>query len=139
MKRQDQLNEIVRLAHICAAANKELERKHGIGDLGLRYFDKKSRAYLNEARGVTKPLEDYLNGLSESELAHIETIMYFGRDGKDVHGNDLAWFRKHLEQNRTSPSDIVRNIVEKYGALPDYFSSAVQKAEEERIDLNQDF
>lgn len=139
MTRTDQLNEIVRLVHICAAADTELQTKHGIGDLGLDYYNVKTRAYLNEARDVNKPLEDYLNGLSESELAQIEAIMYFGRDSKDVHGNDLPSLRTHLVKNRTSVSDLVRNITEKRDALPVYFNEALQKAHDEGIDLNHNF
>ncbi|MGH8594242.1 MAG: hypothetical protein ACREV3_10410 [Gammaproteobacteria bacterium] len=147
MKREDQLTEIVRLFYKCSAADEELQTKHGIGDLGLVYrprpggfsLSEKSRAYLAEARDVGKPLEGYLNGLSESELAQIEAIMYFGRDHEGVHGNDLTWLRKHLEQNRSGVSDLVRNISEKCNALPLYFSEALQKADKEGIDLNQEF
>lgn len=143
MKRKDQLNEIVRLAYKCSAADEEVQRKHGIGELGIRYFNEKHRAYLIEAKGVNKPLEDYLNGLSESDWAQIEAIMYFGRDHKGAHWNDLAWIRKDLEQNRSDVSDrvsdLVRNITEKRNALPVYFNEALQKADEEGIDLNQEF
>lgn len=139
MNRLDRIKEIVRLARQYQTESSSLRVKHQIGDLGLDWGEPSHISYVTEALKLSDPLKRYLDLLDEAELSRLETIMYFGRDPEDVHGNDLADFRRMLAKNSARKKDMVRNMAEKVMALEVYFSQAIAKSKKLDLDLDASF
>ena len=128
------VNDVVALAQTAVEEDENLHQKHGLR-LGIQHGDPKTGEYLKAAEGLSNDLTDYLNSLSSDEIRKLETVMYFGRDSEDDHGNDLSAYHAKLHPTDLEKSDIIRNIIEKYPSLELYFSDAYKKAAELSIDL----
>ncbi len=128
------VDDVVTLAKTAVEEDEKLHQKHGL-KLGITYGDPKTNEYLKEAESLRNDLTDYLNNLSGEEIRKLETVMYFGRDREDDHGNDLSAYHAKLHPTDLDKSDIIRNIIEKYPSLELYFSDAFKKAEVLSIDL----
>jgi len=130
----DIVDDVIDLAKNALAKDQKLHQKYGL-ELGIRYGDPKTDEYLKEANGLRDNLADYLNNLSSDEIRKLETVMYFGRDSEDDHGNDLPAYHAKLHPTDFDKSDIIRNIIEKYSSLESYFREAYKKAARLSIDL----
>ena len=128
------VNDVVALAKTAVEEDEQLHQKHGL-KLGISLGTPKTNEYLKEAESLRNDLTDYLNNLSSEEIRKLETVMYFGRDREDDHGNDLSAYHDKLHPTDFDKSDIIRNIIEKYPSLELYFSDAYKKAAELSIDL----
>ena len=130
------VDDVVTLAKTAVKENERLHQKHGL-DFGIQHGDPTTDEYLKAANCLCDNLAEYLNNLSSEEIRKLETMMYFGRDGKDDHDNDndIPAYHDKLHPTDFDKSDIIRNIIEKYPSLELYFSDAYKKAAELSIDL----
>jgi len=128
------VDDVVTLAKTAVVEDEKIYQKHGL-KLGITYGDPKTIEYLKEAENLRNDLTDYLNNLSSEEIRKLETVMYFGRDSKEDHGNDIPAYHTKLHLTGFDKSDIIRNIIDKYSSLELYFSDANKKATEFSIDL----
>jgi hypothetical protein len=139
MSRISRVEKIVELARGGMREDAHLRSKHQVGDLGLTFGNPAHISYMADAIKLSDPLKKYLESLDQGELMRLETIMYFGRDPEDVHGNNLSQFKKMLSKTSSSKEEIVRNMSEKAMALELYFSQAFDKAQKLGLDLNANF
>lgn len=128
------ISKVVELANTVVMEDKKLHEKHGL-ELGISLGAPSTQEYLKDAKGLRDNLNEYLNSLSEEVVTKLETVMYFGRDSEDVHGNDLPALHKQLHPSKLDKADSIRNIGEKTMSLEIYFNSAKDKAEQLSIDL----
>lgn len=128
------VNKVTSLADQETIEDENLKSKHGL-ELGISRGDPASEAYLAEARAKPSVLKNYLSTLSPEVLAKLETVMYFGRDPGDVHGNDIGEYHARLHDGALVKDDIIRNLTDKTPALKHYFNEAKRKSETLSLDL----
>ena len=102
------------------AEEANLSREYGVDrETGIELFSPNVQEWLLAERPEVKKIEAYLSGLETETLLKIEALLYLGRDG-----GDFAEVLAELESNPSSREDIIRNIVEKWGAYLSYFGQA---------------
>lgn len=130
----DIVDDVVTLAKTVVVEDEKLHQKHRL-KLGIRHGDPKTNEYLKEIEGLRNSLNDYLNALSSEDLGKLETVMYFGRDPKDIHENDISDYHKQLHSSGFDKESIIRNIGGITSSIELYFSDAYKKAAQLSIDL----
>jgi len=129
------IDDVISLSAQIIKKDEEIIKKHGL-KLGISLNDPKSDAYRKEVSSLRDDLKEYLNSLSTEQVGMIETIMYFGRDPEDVHGNDIKEYHSRLHSNGIDKKGSIRNICEKSLALETYLNSAKTKAAQLKLDLD---
>jgi hypothetical protein len=77
-------------------------------------------------------LRAYLWTVDYETLLKLEALMHFGRDRDASFAEKLEYFRRRKEAR----SDIVRAVLEKVPACGRYLSDAVERLQEEGVDVN---
>ncbi|HJQ83769.1 MAG TPA: DUF3775 domain-containing protein [Candidatus Binatia bacterium] len=90
----------------------------------------------SEVRKSKPGLQAYLETLSESELAKLQTLMYLGRD-RDPSG-DIQALHRDLVKVTHGREDLVRTLVEKV-PLRDYLAEGLKVARDTGYDIEQPF
>ncbi len=84
-------------------------------------------------RPSVRMIESYLNELDYDTLLWLETLMYYGRRDDNIDINDQ---HEYFSKMKDSKDEIIRTIVEKSVSLPHYFDKAINKLEEQNIDVD---
>ncbi|MEO7928117.1 MAG: hypothetical protein ABIR09_02360 [Gallionella sp.] len=131
----DVVDHVISLAQKATIEDEKLKQRHSV-DIGISMGDPKSQAYLAAARGLANELETYLSSLSSDDIGKLETLMYFGRDYKDIESFDIVQLHSKLHPNGINKAQCIRNITEKRPAIEIYFNEAKRMAKTLKMDLN---
>ena len=125
------------LVQASAAADKEavqIADKYGIDTAyGIQLHDPKCIEWLNADRPMVRKIESYLNELDLDTLLWLETVMYYGRRDDN---SDIYELHQNFSNMKETKDEIVRTILEKRGAFPNYFNQAINRLEEQNIDVD---
>ena len=122
--------DVIGLSRRVNEEDRALHEQFGLGD-GISLGDPKTWDYMQAPRPAVEALEAYLEGLSDSEVARIQTLMYAGRDNDA----DFKGLHKHL---RCDKEDAIQTISEK-APLGDYLADGLALAQKNFVDLDADW
>lgn len=138
---KNQITQIVNLESTIRVRIDQLKKDHEIGELGLSINNPEHLEYSLKCRDVSKVLFDYLDTLSDYDLAHLVTVMYAGRDQDMViKEGGFNQFHKFIHgQGSLDREKCIDKICEKEMNLGTYYQNALALALQLNFNVDIDF
>ena len=111
------------------------EAEHGM-EGAVAIGERRVEHFVQATRFLDRKLASYLASIPENQVRELESLMYFGRDSEEA---DLASLHQHVKSTSPTVEDAIRTITEKIGSLSTYLLEALQRTEQQGIDIEMPF